>query len=234
MKKMAFFVEGQTEQAFVVALLNAVAGTRAVHIDAVKAFGGRVQPRAFLEVSATCRPNPEKRYYVIVFDSSNDSRVLSDIRDHYENLTAQGFVDIVGIRDVFPNAVKDIEPIRAAFTALAPSDPIVPTLVLAVMEIEAWFIGEFTHFARMHPRLTHTLVCSTLGYDPATVDTGKIPQPSEDLRKVYGLSGKGYNKSAHHVQRTVSNLDFAEIYVRLKRIISDLGVLVERIEQFLS
>ena len=155
MEKMAIFVEGQTEQAFAEALVYEVAGRHRVHIDKVHAFGGRVCTRTFLEVTASSRPDQGKHYYVIIYDSSNDSRVLSDIRDHYENLVAQGFWEIVAIRDVFPQTYATVPAVRAAFASLVPSAPVAVTLVLAILEIEAWFIGEHTHFPRIHAALSH-------------------------------------------------------------------------------
>ena len=41
MEKMAIFVEGQTEQVFAQELVYAVAGRHRVHIDSVRAHGGR-------------------------------------------------------------------------------------------------------------------------------------------------------------------------------------------------
>src|SRR5438874_426156 len=104
MERMAIFAEGQTEQAFVEELVCEIAGRHRVHVDSVKAHGGRLTPRTFLEVHAT-RPDPAKEYYVVIYDSSNDSRVLSDIRDHYDNLVAQNFREIIGIRDVYPQSL---------------------------------------------------------------------------------------------------------------------------------
>jgi hypothetical protein len=85
MDKLAVFVEGQTEQIFVQELVYQIAGRQQVHIDSVTAFGGGAAGhRAFLEVRATQRPNPKKKFYVIIYNSANYERVLSDVRDHYE------------------------------------------------------------------------------------------------------------------------------------------------------
>ena len=234
MERMAIFVEGQTEQVFVEALVYQVAGYHRVHIDKVHGYGGATCPRMFVEVTATSRPDPSKSYYVIIYDSSNDSRVLSDIRDHYENLVSQGFREIVGIRDVFPQPPADISTIRADFAAYAPSTPVPTTLVLSVMEIEAWFIGEHTHFSNMHAALTHQAVTAALGYDPATHDVQLIPQPVDDLRTAYNLAGFGYNKSARHVQRTIGFLDYAQIYLSMHNRIPDLETLAACLDRFLS
>src|SRR5947208_2376792 len=107
MDKLAVFVEGQTEQIFVERLLYSVAGARNVHIDTVQAYGGRMLPRTFVEVQAH-RPDPAKRYYAIIYDCMGDSRVLSDVREHYDSLVAQGFSDIIALRDVFPRPAAEI------------------------------------------------------------------------------------------------------------------------------
>jgi hypothetical protein len=234
MKKLAVFVEGQTEQAFAEALLYAIARRHQVHIDTVHAHGGRVLPRTFVEVGATSRPDPGKRYYVIIYDSSGDSRVLSDIRDHYDNLASQGFAAIIGVRDVLPQPAADVPNIRADFAALAPSHSVPTTLVLSIMEIEAWVIAEHTHFPKMHPYLNPAAVTGALGYDPETHDIQLVPQPAEDLKKVYMLAGLGYNKSRSHVQRTLSALDFPYIYVGLRARFPDLETLADCIDRFLS
>lgn len=232
MKRMAIFVEGQTEQMFAEGLIRRVAGERNIHIDTAKAHGGKLNPRQFLEI--TTRSEASKKYYVIIYDSSNDGRVLSDIIEKYDDLVARGFSEILGIRDVNPQAATNIPDIRASFAARAPSAPIPSTLILSVMEIEAWFIAEHYHFQTMHPSLTHASVTATLGYDPATCDSQQIPHPVEDLKKVYCLAQLGYNKSKWHVQRTVNQLNYAHIYFDLRGSIPDLETLAATIDRFMS
>ena len=94
----------------------------------------------------------------------NDGRVLSDVRDQYQTLVDQEFREIIAVRDVYPEPVGDIPTIRADFAALVPVGPVIPLLVLAIMEIEAWFIGEYTHFSRMDPTLTIPAVTAAFGY----------------------------------------------------------------------
>ena len=66
-------------------------------------------------------PDLQKDYYVLICNSSNDDRVLSDIRDLYPTLTAQGFREIIGIRDVYPQPYADIPAIRSDFAFFAPN-----------------------------------------------------------------------------------------------------------------
>jgi hypothetical protein len=233
MEKMAIFVEGQTEQVFAEELVCQIAGRRRVHVDAVRAHGGNLIPRTFLEVHAS-RPDPAKEYYVVIYDSSNDSRVLSDIRESYESLVAQGFREIVGIRDVYPQAPADIPTIRSDFMTYAPTGRVTALLVLAIMEIEAWFIAEHTHFAKISAALTLTAVTTALGYDASTHDVQTIPHPAEELRRAYMVAGRGYNKSRRHVERTARVLDYLSFYTAIRARIPDLDVLISSIERFLS
>jgi hypothetical protein len=61
-------------------------------------------------------------------------------------------------------------------TSLIPVD-----FVLAVMEIEAWFLAETTHYARIDPAITMAAIKSTLGFDPENDDLQRRPSPAEDL-----------------------------------------------------
>src|SRR5450432_60625 len=99
MRKMAIFVEGQTEQLVVEALVLAIAGSHNIHIDSVRAFGGRLAPRQWVDIQATA-PTPNKHYYVMIYDCTGFGRMLSDIRDQYNSLISNGFSEIVGMRDV--------------------------------------------------------------------------------------------------------------------------------------
>lgn len=234
MERMAIFVEGQTERVFVEKLIREMAGPRHVHIDAVHAIGGgRLIPRNWVEIHAV-RPDPSTEYYILIYESMNDARVLSDIREQYATLIDQGYRRIIGLRDVYPNPIIDVPTIRADFSALVPPGPVIPQLVLEVMEIEAWFIGEHTHFPRMHEALVPAVVTDALGYDPAIHDITTIAWPCGDLRRAYGVAHLSYNKSRAHVERTVNELSYEEVYLHLRHRLSDLDSLITAFEVFFA
>ncbi len=91
-----------------------------------------------------------------------------------------------------------------------------------------------THFERISHSLTHSAVCDTLGYDPSAYDVQEIVCPTEDIRRAYALANRGYTKSRVNVERTVSSLDTALVYLDLPRRIPDLATLVGSIDRFLS
>jgi hypothetical protein len=110
----------------------------------------------------------------------------------------------------------------------------VPTLVLGVMEIEAWFIAEHTHFERMHASLTTATVSAHLGYDPAIHDVQVVPEPAAELRNVYSTVGLGYAKKRNQIERTVNRLDYALLYLSIRTRVPDFDVLANCIDRFLS
>lgn len=153
MRKLAVFVEGQTEQVFVERLLTEIAGRRSIRIETSQGSGGRKVQRIFLSQKST-PPHPTHRYYAMIYDCANDGCVVSDLRDNYANLVTSGYTAIVGIRDVFPRPHDDIPQLEDAFKQVVPTQPVTPLLALGVMEVEAWFLAEHSHFARIHPQIT--------------------------------------------------------------------------------
>ena len=209
-----------------------MAGNRQYHIDSAFGYGGGKLPtREWREITIS-RPQPATEFYIIIYQSMGDERVLTDIIAQYQTLVDQNFHPIIAVRDVFPLPRTDIPDIRSDFAQFIPRAPIIPELVLQIMEIEAWFIGEYTHFPRISATLTLPAVVARLGYDPSTIDVSNIPGPSSDLRSVYALANLGYNKSKTHADRTVSVLSYEDVYIDLRQRVSELDRLVQLIEDF--
>lgn len=234
MKKLAVFVEGQTEQIFIEKLLVEAAGKSHIAIEKRRALGGQSAKRRLRLIEAST-PDSRHKYLAQIVDCGSDNRVKSDILERYEGLVAQGFKTIIGVRDVFPDATyADIPLLRSGLHRYLKTNPIEVIFVLGVMEIEAWFIAEHTHLQRLHPSLTPSLIKSRLGFDPSTDDIQLRPHPTEDLDNIYHLAGLKYAKDKNRVQRTVSVLDYERIYLELPSKLPDLKTLVDTITKFLT
>lgn len=152
MNKLAVFVEGQTEQIFVEKLVLAIGSDSNVRIVVERVRGGRRgEPRRIVEIAGT---GQGYEFFVLIVDCGQDERVKSDIVDRYNGLVAASYKHIIGIRDVFPHPRNEIERLRQGFEFRLQNDPIKPYLVLAIMETEAWFLAEHSHFPRIHASLT--------------------------------------------------------------------------------
>ena len=106
-KKLAIFVEGQTEQLLIEELVNRAATTKNFSVKKTKLFGGKRKsnPR-ILTVEAV---SPDNQYYVLIVDSAQDERVKSDIMDQYNSLVKAGYQKIIGVRDARPSAKNPSE-----------------------------------------------------------------------------------------------------------------------------
>lgn len=234
MKKLAVFVEGQTEQIFIEKLLVEVAGKNNIAIEKRQALGGQSTKRKLKLIEASTRESGQQ-YFAQIVDCGSDSRVASDIRDRYDGLVAQGFETIIGLRDVYPDITyADIPLLRRGLPCYLKTKPIEVKFVLGVMEVETWFIAEHTHLQKLHSSLTPSLIKSRLGFDPSTDDIQLRPHPAEDLDNIYHLAGLKYAKDKNRVQRTVSVLDYERIYLELPSKLPDLKTLVDTITKFLT
>ena len=170
MKKLAAFVEGQTEQLFIEKLLEEAAGKRRIAIEKRQASGGQSGKRTFRFLHATTTA-AEQQYYAQIIDCGTDNRVKSDVVENYDGLVSTGFQTIFAIRDVYPSiAFSDIPSLRTGLRLRVKTKPVEVKFILGIMEIETWFIAEYTHFQRLDSRLTPERIQSQLGFDPRSDD----------------------------------------------------------------
>ena len=99
-------------------------------------------------------------------------------------------------------------------------------LLLAVMEIEAWFLGEYTHFERVSPNIKLERIKAVLKFDPSADDLEKRTHPAEDLDRIYQLGGLRYSKQRSNLERTVELLDFRFFISNVARRFPDAGRLI--------
>ena len=158
----------------------------------------------------------EQEFQVQIMESGNDDRVASDLRDTYDELVASGFELIIGIRDVRPGHTLDQVPLlRRASKFRMKTKPVDPLIVLAVLEVEAWFLAEHHHYQKIHPNLDCPRILAAFGFDPATGDMTARAAPNEDLHAIYQLEGLAYRKRGRHIERTVSVLNYEYVYYEM-------------------
>jgi hypothetical protein len=231
-KKLAIFVEGLTELVFVDKLLRELITDKKLCIEHFHGYGGKKSARRLITLQATAS-TPNHIYYVQIIVSAADNRVASDIKDNYEGLVRSGFDAIIGIRDVYPDfASADVEKLRAGLRYGLRTKPIMVVLVLGIMEIEAWFLAEHTHFPKVHSGLTIDRIWSSLHFNPSTEDMQLRNCPHGDLHNIYTIEGLAYRKEKHQIQRTVSVLDYGRIYIELLNKFPDLKKLMASLDNF--
>ncbi len=228
MKRIAFFLEGQTECLFVERLLTEIAGEHQITVVSRQASGSRGR-RTIQLAAVTGTP-----YFALLVDCGADNTVASDIRDYYNSLVAGGYTSIVGLRDVYPTARGDIPELQKQLYYKMRTVPVRPEVILAVMEVEAWFLADPGHLYRLLPGLTATQVLTQLQLDLATLAVETLDAPAATLDAIYRLVGRRYTKQRARVQRLVKRLDFAELYFSARGRVPSFGSLVTLIDDFLA
>lgn len=246
MKKIGIFVEGETELDFVSKLLEEIAGRKNITIIQHKFSGGGVRTGGIRTMNFIKRSDAEseEKIQVWIYVSGSDNRVNQDIRDQYETLKTGNFSKIIGLKDLrgdmngVPLTISNLPHVELgdSVTEYYCAD-ISTKLVIAVMEIETWFLSETNHFTCIDSGLTTDVITdniSTLGFNPYNDDLSLRPEPTEDLRAIYQIVGKTYNKRETTRQRTINCLDYANIYFELKNSITKLNEFIETIDEFID
>ena len=235
MKKMAIFVEGETELCFIDKLIREIANEKNLQIVLERAFGGGNRIARTFNIVYDSGSGSDKEFYIRIVNSGTDNRVGSDIRDNYGALVNLGFSAIIGVRDVYPDfSLADLPKLRTGLCYRLKTQPISVDFVLGVMEIEAWFLAEHTHFPRIHPRLSASRIAAIHGFDPSVDDMQLRANPALDLHNAYSLECLAYKKTGSQIQRTVGTLDYAAMYLEHKAKFPDFAVFMRVIDQFFS
>lgn len=233
MKRIAFFVEGQTEQIFVNRLIKEILGTQQINIIQKQFRGGVNIPKVEIVRNSSFSRNP--KYEVLIFDCGSDNHVKSEILDNIETLRKNGYEMIIGLRDLYPLPIDDLEKLEKGLRFLPnklKNDAQYFDVIIAVHEIEAWFLAETNHFRKIDKRLTGRFIKDKLGFDPYASDPQAREHPAKDLDNIYRLVGKSYTKKYNATTRVVNKLDFNNIRFNLRYDINPLDRLLKAIENF--
>lgn len=233
MKRIAFFVEGQTEQIFVRRLVKEILGYDSTTVILKKITGGTNAPKhefvkSFDRVS-------KAEYTALIYDCGADNRVKSEILDNIESLRDNGYSYIVGVRDLYPLPVEELPRLEKGLNFLPHNLRDCKGLfdiIVVVQEVETWFLAETNHFMKVDRRLTGRFIEKRLGYNPYLINPLTRKHPSEDLGRIYKLVGRSYTKKFWQIDRLVKRLDFKKIRHEIRYEMPPLNELVTIIENF--
>lgn len=233
MKRIAFFVEGQTEQIFLNRLVKEMLGTQNTNIIQKQSRGGVNSPKEQITRSLSISRRPQ--YEILIFDCGSDNRVKSEIMENIRNLRANGYSLIVGMRDLYPIPIDDMDKLEKGLKYLPRNlrhEEDFFDIIIAIHEIEAWFLAEVNHFRKVDKRLTGPFIRKYLGFDPYSEDCQSRVHPAKDLNDIYKLVGKSYTKRYWQVQKLVNQLDYNHIRRQMRYDMRPLNKLITVIENF--
>ena len=228
-KKLAIFVEGQTEKVFVERLIAEIAGAKNVFFE-TKNFSNHRMAN-LRQVPAA--PNGE-RFFVLIFDCQNDEQVKSVIKERRETLESAGYALVIGLLDLYPHSLGDVAAVRQRLTCGMPTKGVPTHIVLAIAEVEAWFLQESTHYANIDPALDVSQFKGLFGFDPTVDSAEAIEHPSKLLKDIYSTVKKTYKKKFAYAKRTVDALDVDRLCLNGALLIPSFQELLGHIDGFLS
>jgi len=232
MKKTVFVVEGQTERIFVEKFIEELAGALAYSVTSVEHHGDSL-------VHVHSRGNaPEDRadYVINIIDVGNDDKVRSYVGDeNIELFIKKGFQGVYGLRDKYTGNGKEIS---LALNSeidfeLTKKWGVSVEVVVAVQEVEAWFLSVPRFFTAYNNSLIIRRLNEILGYDISTIPVEAISHPSEEINKVLKTVGKKYKKKERDAFKITHNLDYDVLYAERSAVIPALGRLCALIDSSL-
>jgi uncharacterized protein DUF4276 len=228
MKRLAIFVEGKTEELFLDKLISKIPNSSQIAIQRIDLIG---KQKVSLDV---IKSRQNKKYYVLIVNCGADNRVASGIRDNYDGLIRNNYNFILGLRDVYPLTHQEITKLRTGLLTKQKISPVRPVFILSVMEIEAWFLGDYGHFKKIHGSLDLMRVRAICKFDPSAVNLEKINKPSDILRRIYKKVSFNYDKKISSIEKILNALDYKNILNNVSQRFEDLKELSSCFKKFLS
>ncbi|NJK36098.1 MAG: hypothetical protein HC919_14820 [Oscillatoriales cyanobacterium SM2_2_1] len=180
-------------------------------------------------------PDPAPPFWVMLCNCCGDSTVLSDMLEQAPSLMTHGYGQVLGLRDVYPLPYSKLSQLERTLRTTLQREgksKIPMAITLAVLELEAWFIAEWHHFAVLDPDLTPERIQEELGFDPRTESVEHLSHPADFLRQIYRLVGLSYHKRRNEVVELTRALDFAHLCGTQRERVPYLGRLLEILEEF--
>ena len=232
MRRLAIFVEGLTEQILVRKMLHTVLDRNRIAIQTVKITGGQ-NVRMSFTVMRAAHVDSRTDYYVLVYDCGGETNVKSYMLARREKLINAGYNMVMGLRDVYPNFEKEEVPkLLKGLNHRLPQKKAATHIYLAVMETEAWFLGEYKHLKKVSRKLTPAYIQKHFGFNPQTGNMEEREHPSDDMKRIYQSAGHDYTKKRDRLNAVIDKLDFKYFTHDLAEKMPSLGAFVEGLEKF--
>lgn len=227
MKKIAIFVEGQTELIFTRELLLKCYEWQNIWVECYSLFNDKdLNPVDY------SHKDPNADIYYQIINIGNDTKVLSSIlkREKYLFSSNQSFDKIIGLRDMYSKeyreAVKSqgikieinqkfIDSHHSTINTMS-ENPDKIDFHFAIMELEAWLLGIRDIFSNFDSTLTNEKIETELSINLYNTNPEKdIFHPALIISKIMNLIGNSYDKKKGEVNKftgRISKKDFHNLF----------------------
>jgi len=205
MIKIGVFVEGQTENIFITRLLAEYLGYEKFEVESIRLMGNKariIRKRAI---------HSGVQIYVLIYDVGSDEKVVSALVERAEKMVKKdNYQYLLALRDLYPNKRQEklniINKVQKVFSKFVFAYRL--KFVLAIMEIEAWFLADYGLFKRIDERLTPQYIHEKIGEDLIKNDPENYQHPAHIIDNIYRLIGRRYKKREKQCYEITSNIDY--------------------------
>ncbi len=151
-------------------------------------------------------------------DVGNDEKGVSVIKENADNmLNKHGYKEIWGIRDFFPEKIENkVKMITAINRVINNSQRI--SVILVIMEIEAWFLADYNIFSKINKKLTPDYIKEKIGIDLINDDPEvKYNHPSVVINNILKLADQKYTKNKGQIHKIVNSIDYDFLCLDVKQ-----------------
>jgi hypothetical protein len=217
LKKVAIFVEGLSELILVQRLLLII-GESSVSYKTFELHCNDLRKPESDSLAMYDYKNPSANIEFLIIKANNDEKVVSAIKERAEGLIKQGYMNILGLRDMYSeryaktskgfinNQTTDdfIKGVNSIIQDMDCHDKI--KIFFAIMEVEAWFLSTWEIFEKIDSSLTYSCIKTKLKFD-SKLDPRIYYRPSREVKKIL----KDYDKSKGKVCKIVNKLEIEHI-----------------------
>jgi hypothetical protein len=233
MRKSIIVVEGQTELVFTEKFITQLVALQPVHIERQ-----RLHSNSIIKLSPRGAPLDDCTHIIRIIDATNDEKVNSYIEDNIVLWKDKGFELIYGLRDKFTRNPKkpelNINAISERCKFLESSYEITIDIIVAEVEIEAWFLSVPSFFTSIDEILSLEKIEEITGFDFSTIAVESLPHPSAIINNIFEAVGMSYKKRLADTCRIAELLDYETLYLEKTNEITALKRFANAIDNCLS
>lgn len=224
-RKVAVFVEGQTELVFVREFLVKWFNydSNLIGFDCFNLLKSEFRDTKYK------LGNIDSENYFMIVNVGNDCSVLSKIHGRMHQLSGLGYQVVIGLRDMYSTQyIKDakgrnidervtrmhIDAVQEQIELMENGDLV--AFHFAIMEVEAWLLGIHRFLQIIDDRLTVDYVLKHVGVNLLEDPEISLFHPAAVLSKIYELVGRKYDKHESDISSIMANLE-VEDFVSLAR-----------------
>lgn len=146
----------------------------------------------------------------------------------------KGFLKVLGLRDLYPFGLNKLNTIKQLSFINDPNLAITVKTIIAVFEIETWFLSEYNFFTKIDPRLTLSFI-KGLGFDLENdlLDSDlKYHHSADVLNKIYQSVRRSYDKKADKSMKIIESIDYNILYCISRYKLKALDEFISEIDDF--